>query len=151
MQWSKKPSHVTVPLNAHRRGEPVELIEQLQHSPLHLPVARLLAVKPLRPNRVQLIDKDNSRRLLLRQREGVPHQLRPVADEHLDELRAGQLEEAGLGLGRACAGHQRLASARRPVEQHPLFGPGLAIRIPPKKTHPKKPLKMFIFILFFYF
>ncbi len=138
MLWSKKPAHATVPLNAHRRGEPVQLIEQLQHCPLHLPVARLLAVEPLRTNRIQLIDKDNRRRLFLRQRESIAHQLRPVADEHLHELRSGQLEEAGLGLGRACAGHQRLACARRPVEQHTL-GPGLAIKNPPKKTHPKKP------------
>jgi hypothetical protein len=129
--------------STHRRGEPVELIEQLQHCSLHLSVARLLAVKSLRPNRIQLINEDNRRRLLLRQGERIAHQLRPVADEHLDELRAGQLEEAGLGLGRACARHQRLTRPRRSVEQHPL-GARVGNKIPTQKN----PLKMF-FLGFF--
>lgn len=40
-------------------AEPVKLIEQLKHGPLHLPVSRLLSSKPLRPDRIQFVDEDD--------------------------------------------------------------------------------------------
>ena len=41
----------------------------------------------------------------------MTNQLGSVSDEHLHELRAGELEEGGLGLSGDGASHHRLASA----------------------------------------
>ena len=59
--------------------------------------------------------------LLLGQGKGVPDQLCAVADEHLDQLGTGQLEEGGLGLGGAGTGHQGLARAGWTVQQDSLW------------------------------
>ena len=72
-------------LDVVNTAEPVQLVEKLQHGPLHLPVSRLLTVEPLRPNGVQLVDEDDRGRLLLCQRERVAHQLCAVSNEHLEE------------------------------------------------------------------
>ena len=45
------------------------------------------------------------------------------ADEHLDELRAGDAEERHAGLAGDGAGHQRLAGAGRADEQHAARDP----------------------------
>ena len=100
--------------------EAVELIEQLQHGALHFAIAGLLAVEALGADGVQLVDEYDGGRLLLGERERVAHQLGAVTDEHLHELRTGQLQEGRLGLRSAGARQQRLARARRAVEQHAL-------------------------------
>ena len=69
-------------------------------------------------NGIQLINEDNGRRLFLGQSEGVPHQLGSVPDEHLHQLRPGQLQEGGLGLGSTGTCQQRLASAWGAVQQN---------------------------------
>ena len=55
------------------RREAVHLVEQLQHRPLHLPVPGLFRVEALGAHRVELVDEDDRRRLLLCQREAVSH------------------------------------------------------------------------------
>lgn len=57
---------------------------------------------------VELVDEDDGGGLLLGQREGVPHQFGAVSDEHLHQLRSGQLQERRLGLRRARPRQQRL-------------------------------------------
>lgn len=71
--------------------EAVELVQQLQHRPLDLAVARLFAVEALGAHGVELVDEDDRWRFLLREREAVAHELRSVSNEHLDQLGAGQL------------------------------------------------------------
>ena len=88
-------------LDAVVRREPVQLVQELQHRALHLAVAALLAVEPLRAHGVQLVDEDDRGGLLLGEREAVPHKLRSIADEHLHELGPGELEERRVGLGGA--------------------------------------------------
>lgn len=39
--------------------EAIELVEQLKHGPLHLPISRLLPPKSLRADRVQFVDEDD--------------------------------------------------------------------------------------------
>ena len=46
--------------------------------------------------------------------------LAPDADEHLDEVRAGDREERHAGLAGDGPGQQRLAGPRRPDQQHAL-------------------------------
>ena len=82
-----------------------------------LPLPRSLA------ERVELVDEDDARRLLLGLLEHVAHAGRADADEHLDEIRTAEAEEgharfAGHGLG-----EQRFAGARRADEQHTLGNP----------------------------
>ena len=52
--------------------------------------------------------------------EQVAHAAGAHADEHLDELRAGDGEERHAGLARNGLGHQRLARARGADQQHAL-------------------------------
>mmetsp|Transcript_31688 Transcript_31688/g.75269 ORF Transcript_31688/g.75269 Transcript_31688/m.75269 type:complete len:334 (+) Transcript_31688:294-1295(+) len=107
-------------LDLLRAAEPVELVEELEHRALHLAVAADVRVEPLGANGVDLVDEDDRRGLLLREQEGVPHQLGAVPDEHLHQLRARELEERGVGLRRAGAGDERLAGPRGAVQQDAL-------------------------------
>lgn len=53
-------------LHTRRGGEAVQLIQELKHSALHLAVTRDVRIETLRSDGIQLINKDNSRSLLLR-------------------------------------------------------------------------------------
>ena len=103
-------------------GEPVELVEQLEHGALHLAVAVGVRVESLGSDGVDLIDEDDRGRLLLGQGERVPHELGAVADEHLHQQRTRELQVRGVGLSGARAGDEGLAGSRRAVEQHTLGG-----------------------------
>ena len=71
-------------------------------------------------DRVELVDEDDAGRRLLGLLEQVAHTAGADADEHLDEVGAGDREERDPGLAGDRAGEQRLAGAGRPVEQHAL-------------------------------
>ena len=62
--------------------------------------------------------EDDGRSLFARQSKRVAHELGTVTDEHLHELRCGELQEAGVRLRGAGTGEQGLAGTRRTVEQH---------------------------------
>ena len=64
--------------------------------------------------------KDDARRLLLRLVEHVANARRADADEHLDEIRAGDGEKRHLRLAGDRFRQQRLAGTRRPDHQHAL-------------------------------
>mmetsp|Transcript_18578 Transcript_18578/g.53053 ORF Transcript_18578/g.53053 Transcript_18578/m.53053 type:complete len:395 (+) Transcript_18578:636-1820(+) len=106
--------------------EAVELRQQFQHRSLHFAVSRLVAAKSLRSDGVNLVDEEDGAvalpgfDLCLGKLEGIPDELGAVADEHLHELRAGQLEEDGVGLVRARTRQQRLSGSRRSVQQNSL-------------------------------
>ena len=91
--------------------EAVELVEEFEHRALDLAVAGFLAVEALRAHGVELVDEDDRGGFFFRKGEAVTHELGAVADEHLDELRAGELEEGGVRLGGAGAGEEGFASA----------------------------------------
>ena len=59
----------------------------------------------------------------LRLLEHVAHPRRADADEHLDEIRAGDREERHVGLAGDRAGEQGLAGAGRADQQHALGDP----------------------------
>ena len=65
--------------------------------------------------------------------EQVAHPGGADADEHLDEVRAGDREERHAGLAGDGAGQQRLAGAGRAVEQHALGDLG-AERLVPRRV-----------------
>ena len=73
---------------------------------------------------VDLVHEDDARRRLFRLLEEVAHPAGTDADEHLDELRAGDGEERHAGFSGDRAGEQRLARARRPVEQNAFRNSG---------------------------
>lgn len=77
-------------LNLCSRTETIQLIQQLQHSPLNLTITSFLTVKPLGTNGIQLIDKDDSWQLFLGQGKCVPYQFSTISDEHLHKLGTSQ-------------------------------------------------------------
>ena len=101
-------------------GEAVHLGEDL--------VERLLALvmppsEPRAPDSadgVDLVDEQDAGAVLLGRLEHVADPAGPDPDEHLDELGARDREERDGGLPRDRAGQERLAGARRAVEQDPL-------------------------------
>src|SRR3972149_6241993 len=104
------------------RVEAVHLGEELVQRLLPLVVA---ADEPRRPgprlaDRVELVDEDDARRLVLGLLEEVAHAGGAHADEHLDELRAREREERHVGLAGDGAREQGLAGARLADEQHAL-------------------------------
>ena len=115
-------------LGAVRRGEDddagvsfeaVHLGQQLVERLLTLVVAAHLAVA-LFADGVDLVDKDDTGRLLLRLTEQVAHLARAHADEHLDEFRAGHGEERDVRLTGDGLGEHRFAGTRRADEQDAL-------------------------------
>ena len=97
--------------NAVVGREAIELVEEFEHRALDLPVAGFFAVEALRAHGVELVDEDDRGGFFFREGETVTDQLGAVADEHLDELRAGELEEGGVCLGGARAGEEGFAGA----------------------------------------
>ena len=100
--------------------EAVHLDEQLVERLLALVVTAAQAGAAVAADGVDLVHEDDAGRVLLGLLEEVAHARGADADEHLDEVRAGDREERHARLAGDRAGQQRLAGARRPVEQHAL-------------------------------
>ena len=98
--------------------EAVHLDQNLVQRLLAFVVAAADARAALPPDRVDLIDEHDAGRVALGLLEEVAHAARADADEHLDELRAGDAEEGHAGLARHRAREQRFARARRSDQQH---------------------------------
>ena len=103
-----------------RHREAVHLDEQLVERLLALVVAAAEAGAAVAPDGVDLVHEDDAGAVLLGLLEQVAHARGADAHEHLDEVRAGDREERHAGLAGDGAREQRLAGARRPVEQHAL-------------------------------
>ena len=102
------------------RLEAVHLDEQLVERLLALVVAAAEAGAAMAADRVDLVDEDDAGRVLLALLEHVAHAAGADADEHLDEVGAGDREERHVRLAGDGAGEQRLAGARRADQQHAL-------------------------------
>ena len=100
--------------------EAVHLDEQLVERLLALVVTAAHAGAAMAADGVDLVHEDDAGAVLLGLLEEVAHARGADADEHLDEVRAGDREERHAGLAGDRAREQRLAGARRPVEQHAL-------------------------------
>ena len=101
-------------------GEAVHLDEQLVER-LVLLAGDVRAAAPA--DGVELVDEDDRRLVLARDREQAPDARGAEAGEHLDE-RGGRLgEELRAGLVRDRLGQQRLAGARRPVQEDAPWAP----------------------------
>ena len=104
--------------------EAVHLDEQLVERLLALVVAAAEAGAAVAADGVDLVHEDDARAVLLGLLEQVAHARGADADEHLDEVGAGDREERHARLAGDRAREQRLAGARRPVQQHALGDPG---------------------------
>ena len=100
--------------------EAVHLDEDLIERLLALVVAAAQASAAMAAHSVDLIDEDDGRGFRLGALEQVTHAAGADADEHLDELRAGDAEERHTGLACHRAGHERLAGPWRAHHQHAL-------------------------------
>ena len=100
--------------------EAVHLDEQLVQRLLALVVPAAQAGAALAADRVDLVDEDDARGVLLGLLEQVAHPGGADTDEHLDEVRAGDRVERHARLTGDGPRQQRLAGAGRPVQQHAL-------------------------------
>ena len=98
--------------------EPVHLDEQLVERLLALVVPAAEAGAAMAADRVDFVDEDDARRVLLGLLEHVAHAAGADADEHLDEVGTGDREERHLRFAGDRLGEQRLAGARRADHQH---------------------------------
>ena len=102
------------------RAEAVHLDQQLIERLLALVVPAAEACAALTADRVDLVDKHNSRRVLLCLLEQVAHTGCAHADIQLDEVRAGDRQEGHARLARDCTRDQGFTGARRADQQHAL-------------------------------
>ncbi len=100
--------------------EAVHLDEELVERLLPLVVAAAQAGAAVTADGVDLVHEDDGRGAGLGLLEQVADAAGADADEHLDEVRAGDREERHAGLAGDGAGQQRLAGAGRAEEQHAL-------------------------------
>jgi len=98
--------------------EAVHFDEQLVQGLFPFVVATAHPGTALAADGIDLIDKDDAWRMLLRLLEHVPHPGRTDADEHLDEVRAGNREERHFRFARDRLCKQGLAGTRRADHQH---------------------------------
>ena len=103
--------------------EAIHLDEQLVQRLLAFVVAAAEASATVAADGVDLVNEDDARRVLLGLLEHVAHAARANADEHLDEVGAGNGEERHVGFAGNGAGQQRLAGAGRPDEQQAARDP----------------------------
>src|ERR1700691_4168750 len=106
--------------NAFIGLEAVHLDQQLVEGLLALVVAAAEAGAAVTADGVDLVDEDDAGRVLLALLEHVAHARGADADEHLDEVGAGNGEERHVGLAGDGARQQRLAGAGRTAQQHAL-------------------------------
>ena len=104
--------------------EAVHFDQQLVQRLLALVVAAAHAGAAVAADGVDLVHEDDAGGVLLGLLEEVADAAGADADEHLDEVRAGDREEGDPGLAGDGAGKQRLAGAGRPVEQDALGDAG---------------------------
>src|SRR5207344_1742980 len=97
--------------------------EQLVQRLLALVVTAAEAGAAVAADRVDLVHEDDAGARLLRLLEEVAHTGGADADEHLDEVRAGDGEEGDTGFTGDRAREQRLTGAGRPIEQDALGDP----------------------------
>ena len=100
--------------------EAVHLDEQLVQRLLALVVPAAQACAALAADRVDLVHEDDARGVLLGLLEQVAHPGGTDADEHLDEVRAGDRVERHARLTGDGPREQRLAGTGRPVQQDAL-------------------------------
>ena len=98
--------------------EAVHLDQQLVERLLALVVAAAEAGAAMAADRVDFVDEDDAGRVLLGLLEHVAHARGADADEHLDEVGAGDGEERHVGFAGDGARDQRLAGAGRADQQH---------------------------------
>jgi hypothetical protein len=122
-----RPCPLTYPVRRHdhldvlRRLEPVQLVQQLQHRPLHLRVAPARpALPPRTPDRVDLVHENNARRVLPRHHKQLPHHPTPLPNILLHQLRPRHPYELAVRVMRHRPRQQRLPRPRRSVQQHAL-------------------------------
>ncbi|CAM3128500.1 hypothetical protein MYSI104531_19690 [Mycobacterium simiae] len=101
-------------------AEAVHLDEQLVERLLTLVVTAAQPGAALTTDRVDFVDENDARTVLFCLLEKVAYAGGADADEHLDEVGAGDREERYPGLPGHGAGQQGLAGAGRAVEQHTL-------------------------------
>mmetsp|Transcript_11513 Transcript_11513/g.19647 ORF Transcript_11513/g.19647 Transcript_11513/m.19647 type:complete len:296 (-) Transcript_11513:709-1596(-) len=107
-------------LDVCTRIEAVHLVEELEHGTLDLALAAGGGLVALRPDRIDLVDEHDRRRQVVGHAEKFAHQLWPVSQVLLDELRAHDTQE-GCRRGvchRLC--QQGLTGPRLPIQAHPL-------------------------------
>ncbi len=98
--------------------ETVHLDEHLVQRLLALVVPAAQAGAAVAADGVEFVDKDDAGGLLLRLVEHIADARGADADEHFDEVGAGNREERHLGLARNRLGQQGLARTRRADHQH---------------------------------
>jgi hypothetical protein len=99
-------------------AEAVHLDQQLVQRLLALVVAAAEAGAAMAADRIDFVDEDDARRVLLRLLEHVADAAGTDADEHLDEVGARDGEERHIGFTGHRARNQRLAGAGRAHQQH---------------------------------
>ena len=104
--------------------EAVHLDQELVQRLLALVVTAAHAGAAVAADGVDLVHEDDAGRVLFGLLEEVADAAGADADEHLDEVRAGDREEGDAGLAGDGAGEQRLAGAGRAVEQDALGDAG---------------------------
>jgi len=98
----------------------VHLDEQLVERLLALVVTAAETAAALAADRVDLVDEHDGRGDLLGLVEQIAHTRCTDTDIELDKVRARNGQKLHACLARDCAGHERLAGARRADEQHAL-------------------------------
>ena len=102
------------------RLEAVHLDQELVESLLALVVTAAEPCAAMTSDRVDLVDEDDAGRVLLALFEEVADARSADADEHLDEVGAGDREEGHVRLAGDGTREKGLAGARRPHQQHAL-------------------------------
>src|SRR4029079_364239 len=87
---------------------------------LALVVSAAQAGAAVTADRVDFVDEDDARRILLTLLEQIAHPGGADADEHLDEVRTADREKRDVGFTAHTTHEQRLPRSRRAHQEHAL-------------------------------
>ena len=105
-----------VPSSSSRRGDAIELGEELRDDAVH-DAARVAVCAALGRDRVELVEEDDAGAGVARALEDAPDVGLGLADVHVEQFGALDGEEVERAGGRDCLGEQRLARAWRAIQQ----------------------------------
>src|SRR6202041_2641579 len=106
--------------HAFIRFKSIHLHKQRIQSLLALIVPAAQSSSAMASNRIDFIDENNARRILLALFKKIANAACAHAHEHLNEVRTRNREERDIRFAGNCSRQQSLASSRRPNQQHAL-------------------------------
>jgi hypothetical protein len=102
--------------------KPIQLVNQLQHGPLHLIIPTCPIIKPCTANGVDFVEEDDTRLLTSCHFEELANHTCALANVFLDQLGTNDANKGCICAIGYCAGAESLAGSRGTEQEDTFWG-----------------------------